>query len=125
LKAITRNKILDHFRQRKVHGVAIGGSTAQLQFQEVPEILPDSDAESSVTEERQVFFRALELIRAEFETKTWQAFWMTVVDGRSAGDAAQELAVSAGSVRQSKYKVLRRLRCELGELVPEYLAVDQ
>ena len=29
--------------------------------------------------------RALDVIRGEFEPRTWQAFWRTAVDGRAAG----------------------------------------
>jgi RNA polymerase sigma-70 factor (ECF subfamily) len=119
LKTITRNKIRDHYRKRRSHGIAAGGSTAQLQLQELAEILPDGDSSAQLFEEREVFLRALELIRSEFETRTWNAFWLTVVEGHSAVDAARELSLSAGAVRQSKFRVLRRLRCELGDLVPD------
>lgn len=117
LKTITRNKIRDHFRKRRTQG--IGGSTAHLQFQELADVLPDDDSSTSFYEEREVFLRALELIRGEFETRTWNAFWLTVVEGQSAVDAARELSVSSGAIRQSKYRVLRRLRSELGDLVPD------
>ena len=119
LKGITRNKISDYFRARNLHGVALGGSSAQLRFQEVPEVLLDPDGETTSIEERFVLFRVLGLIRAEFESKTWDAFWMMVVGGKSAVEVAGALSVSAGSVRQSKYKVLRRLRSEMFDLIPE------
>lgn len=125
LKGITRYKIRDYFRAKNQHGIALGGSSAQLRFQEVPEILLDSDDEVSSMEERFVLFRVLELIRTEFESKTWDAFWMMVVDGKSAVEVAEALSVSAGSVRQSKYKVLRRLRSEMSGIIPESSASIQ
>lgn len=60
--------------------------------------------------------RAAALVRSEFEDHTWQAFWRTTVDGQSSVAVAAELGMSAGAVRQAKYKVLRRLRHELGDL---------
>jgi RNA polymerase sigma-70 factor (ECF subfamily) len=66
---------------------------------------------------QQLIHRALELIRAEFTTRTWQAFWRIVVDGQQTIDVAQELSMQPGAVRVAKSRVLRRLRQELGELL--------
>ncbi len=60
-----------------------------------------------------VLARALELVRGEFEVTTWQAFWRTTVDGQNPADVGRELGLSAGAVRQAKYRVLRRLRQEM------------
>jgi RNA polymerase sigma-70 factor (ECF subfamily) len=59
--------------------------------------------------------RGLELIRGEFEPRTWQAFWLTAVEGRSPKDVAHELGMSDGAVRVAKSRVLHRLRTELGD----------
>jgi len=67
---------------------------------------------------RQLRLRALELIRAEFEDRTWQAFWRVTVDGQPTKDVAQELGVTPSAVRLAKSRVLRRLREELGDLEP-------
>jgi RNA polymerase sigma-70 factor (ECF subfamily) len=66
--------------------------------------------------ERALFARALDLIRGEFEERTWSAFWRTAVDGRAAKDVGADLGMSAGAVRVAKSRVLRRLRQELGDL---------
>jgi RNA polymerase sigma-70 factor (ECF subfamily) len=60
--------------------------------------------------------RAIELIRAEFEDRTWRAFWLTAVEGRMAAEVGVELGMAKGAVRQAKYRVLRRLREELDGL---------
>jgi RNA polymerase sigma-70 factor (ECF subfamily) len=44
---------------------------------------------------------------------TWQAFWLVAVERRTAVEAAEQLGMTAGAVRQAKYMVLRRLREEL------------
>jgi RNA polymerase sigma-70 factor (ECF subfamily) len=59
--------------------------------------------------------RGLAQVQAEFEPRTWQAFWMVVVEGRSPADVAAALGISANSVRQAKSRILRRLRAELGD----------
>ena len=60
--------------------------------------------------------RGLDLIRAEFEPHTWQAFWQLAVEDRSVDEIARELGMQKPAVRQAKYRVLRRLRQELDGL---------
>lgn len=113
LRTITRNKINDHFRKQAKQPVAIGGTDAHQRFMELAETdspeSPDSGAIAGL------MHRAMDLIHAEFEERTWRAFWLATVDNRSTGDIAEHLGMSPGAVRQAKYKVLRRLREELGD----------
>ena len=60
--------------------------------------------------------RALDLIKNEFEERTWRAFWLTAVGDRVPNEVALELGMSAGAVRVAKSRVLRRLREELGDV---------
>ena len=48
----------------------------------------ESDPEEAPAE-RELLSRALALLRGEFEERTWQAFWHTVVEGRATGDVAR------------------------------------
>jgi RNA polymerase sigma-70 factor (ECF subfamily) len=113
LRTITRNKVLDHFRKhsREVEG----GSEANWRFSQLaaPEE-PGTDPEEAAELQR-LFHRGLELIRPEFEERTWKAFWRTAVDGRPPQDVASELSMSAGAIRVAKSRVLQRLREELGD----------
>ena len=59
---------------------------------------------------------ALQLVRAEFQPQTWQAFWQVAVDGPAAADVAAELGANVRSVYVAKSRILRRLREELCEL---------
>jgi RNA polymerase sigma-70 factor (ECF subfamily) len=79
---------------------------------EPSEDLPHDDAD------RQLFRRALEQIRSEFNERTWQAFWRVAIDGLVPKEAAEELGMRPGTVRVAKSRVLHRLRQELGELLP-------
>lgn len=118
LRTITRNKIHDHFRRRGREPEGVGGSEAQAQLAELP--APEASESSSLAEEnveRGLVARALELVRPEFAERTWQAFWRTAIEGRSAPEVAAELSMSAGAVRVAKSRVLQRLREELGDLI--------
>ncbi len=55
-------------------------------------------------------------VESEFEPVTWQAFWSTTIETRSASDVAETLGISIASVYQAKSRVLRRLRQQLSEL---------
>lgn len=116
LRVITRNKISDHFRRRSEEPDAAGGSTARMRLEQIAG--PDfDDSEADQDEVAGVFSRALESVRNEFEQKTWQAFWLTAVENRPPVDVAASLEMTAGAVRQAKYKILRRLRAELGDVL--------
>jgi RNA polymerase sigma-70 factor (ECF subfamily) len=121
LRTITHNKVRDHFRRLGREPEGVGGTEAQLHLAQLPERehrAPDDD-ESDLAErraERRLFGLVLDQIRGEFEDRTWQAFWLTTVESRSAGDVAGDLGMSPGAVRVAKSRVLRRLREELGDV---------
>jgi RNA polymerase sigma-70 factor (ECF subfamily) len=114
LKGITRHKIVDQFRRSGP--AAAGGTDAQRHLQQVPAPDPDLPDESP-SELSALYHRALDLVRAEFEPNTWQAFWRVTVDGLTAGAVAAEMGTTAPAVRMAKSRVLRRLREEVGDLI--------
>lgn len=117
LRRITQNKLHDHYRRlnRDVQGV--GGSSAHERLAQLPQP-PAVDVQPTPEEaERGLFARALNLIRAEFEERTWTAFWRTTVEGQAAKDVAADLSMTPGAVRVAKSRVLHRLREELGDLM--------
>lgn len=61
--------------------------------------------------------RLLDLIRPEFEPKTWEAFRRVTVGGESAADAAAALGTTPNAVFIAKSRVLARLREEAAGLV--------
>jgi RNA polymerase sigma-70 factor, ECF subfamily len=114
LWTITRNKVCD--RLRDPEPPPVGGTTVQQAMAQIPDDPPDSA--QLVPGEKQIVMRqALELIRPEFEEQTWKAFWRAAVDERPAVEVAAELEITAGAVRQAKYRVLQRLRLEMEGLL--------
>jgi RNA polymerase sigma-70 factor (ECF subfamily) len=118
LKRITQNKVLDHFRRVGREPQGVGGSDAQSRLSQLP--FPQLSEQENNGDEpavRNLLHRALDLIRQDFEERTWQAFWRTAVEGHSPQDVAEALSMSAGAVRVAKCRVLHRLREELGEVI--------
>jgi RNA polymerase sigma-70 factor (ECF subfamily) len=117
LRRITQNKINDHFRSLGRAGRPASGSRAQEVLAQLPGPPPDEeDLPADEAGECGLLARALELIRGEFEPRTWQAFWRTAIEDQAARDVAAALGMSPGAVRVAKSRVLRRLREELGDL---------
>jgi RNA polymerase sigma-70 factor, ECF subfamily len=117
LRRITDNKVRDHFRTLGRQPGGEGGTEAQLRLASLPEqVSREGDSSGSEHEQAGLLRAAVELIRGEFETPTWQAFWLTAVEAKSPVEVAGELGMSAGAVRVAKSRVLKRLREELGGL---------
>lgn len=116
LFAITRNKVGDHIRKQKDRDLAFGGSDSRIKNAAIFEA--NSDEESIREDERQVLFgAALRLIQTDFKEHTWQAFWRATIEGQPISQIADELEMQPKAVRQAKYRVLKRLREEFGELL--------
>jgi RNA polymerase sigma-70 factor, ECF subfamily len=111
LRVICRNQVTDHFRRQGGAPAAVGGTDAQAKMAAVPAW---ADDEAALVDDRErLVRRAAELVRSEFEPRTWQAFWAMAVEGRSAAETATALGMTPGAVRQAKYIVTKRLREEL------------
>jgi RNA polymerase sigma-70 factor (ECF subfamily) len=118
LATITRNKVREHYRRRHGMAEARGGSTAQRQMAEIPEppppleqeIRPDAQSAACLSQQ------ALEMIRAEFEPRTWDAFWRVSVGEQSPSHVAIDLQMTVAAVYKAKSRVLARFRQLLSEL---------
>ncbi len=118
LRGITRNMIAQHFRRGRRHPPPSGGTDAQRRLESLADPAGElPDEEDPMEELDGLRRRALELVRGEFEERTWRAFWLTVVEGRSPVAIAAETGVSPAAVRMAKSRVLHRLREEFGELI--------
>jgi RNA polymerase sigma-70 factor (ECF subfamily) len=113
LRTIVRNKQADHFRRQGTQPAAAGGSEAYRRLQEIEGRTTPAEDREELDALQQLRLRALELIRCEFEDRTWQAFWRVTAEGQTAKDVAMDLGVTASAVRLAKSRVLRRLRDEM------------
>jgi RNA polymerase sigma-70 factor, ECF subfamily len=115
VRGIARHKLLDYHRRGQRQPAAAGGSTVLQQLHEIPD--PQSGSDEDADEVSGLYRRALDLIRGEFEERTWRAFWLSAVEGRDSPAVAAELGMSCGAVRVAKSRVLARLRAEAGHLI--------
>lgn len=77
------------------------------------ETRPQRDPAQLVAEEnalRELEARALHLIRESTAEKTWQMFWLSVVEQVPTSEIAERFGVSTAAVRVAKSRVLMRLR---------------
>jgi RNA polymerase sigma-70 factor (ECF subfamily) len=115
LRTVTRNQVLLHFRKNRGRPQAEGGSDAWQQLQGVADPLADDAGDGP--ELSQLYRRAVEQVRGQFEESTWRAFWLSAIEGRSPATLADELGMTAAAIRQCKSRVLRRLREEMGDVL--------
>ena len=109
LWTITANQVRLHFRHTKHQPAALGS-----QDRELPDPLPSDDAEPDIETTRQrIVRRAVDLVRGDFQEQTWQIFVRTTLQGESCQEVAAALRIKANTVRQARFRVLRRLRQEL------------
>ena len=116
LWTITRNQIIS-FLRKHAHQKAAGGGTANWQqLLNVAESLSDDPDQFTSQIELDAFYRrGLDLVRQEFRPRTWEIFWRNVVEDQTTEMVATEFGVSANSVRQTRSRVLRRIRQELSD----------
>jgi RNA polymerase sigma-70 factor (ECF subfamily) len=85
----------------------------------VAETPPDSHSDDGAAEVNGIRRRALELVSGEFESRTWQAFWRSAVEGDAPADVAADLGISVWAVYKARSRVLQRLREEFAELLED------
>lgn len=115
LTTVTRNAIIDSVRRIKPDQ-GPGGSSMLQQIQRLPQSDESAQAEIQREYRRQLFRRAAAEIRDEFTDDTWDAFWLTTVEGISVADAAASLEKSVGAVYAARSRGMKRLREKVSEL---------
>jgi RNA polymerase sigma-70 factor (ECF subfamily) len=119
LYRITRNKLARFHRDRYSKPGGSGGTDAQERL--AAQADPD-DAGDAVWEQeyqQQLFRVAAEQVRDRFAPATWQAFWQTAVEGRSAAEVSAKLGMSVGAIYVAKSRVLAQLTEEIQRLQAE------
>lgn len=116
LWVMTRNQLVDYFRRRSKNVQAVGGTDAWQKLAAHAESLPDDPSEFTEAEPlNALHHRGLEIVKAEFEERSWAIFQRVIMDEVPTTQVASEFDITANAVRQTKSRILRRLRQVLGE----------
>ncbi|MDX1967548.1 MAG: sigma-70 family RNA polymerase sigma factor [Planctomycetaceae bacterium] len=112
LRTIVVNRACD-LRRRNARLPANAADEVLAQLTVVEDVDLFLDAEYC----RLLVHRALELLRSEFSSATWEAGRRQLLEGVRAGDAAQQLGLSLNAAYLAKSRLLSRLREELAGLM--------
>jgi RNA polymerase sigma factor (sigma-70 family) len=116
LFTITRNKVFNFLTARRIRPQGAGDSSTGRLLAEQPDG-SNAAAEAWETEyQRRVAAMAMERIKSDFAESTWQAFWLTAVEGLAAAEVARRVGMSAGAIYVAKSRVLARLKEEVDSL---------
>ena len=108
LYQITRNLTIDYLRKS-------GRQPLNLDSRSGPPLLEiagpshEQSSEFQLEYERQLFLWAARRVQAEFQPRTWQAFWKTAVEDMPVAQVAKELQMTTGAIYVSRSRVMRRL----------------
>ena len=115
LRRITKNAIVNAV-SRTPRDRADGSLSSDEILKATPQ--RDSATEELITLEyrRELFLRAVEIVRRDASTETWQAFELTTIEGRGKSEAAEQLGTTIGAIYASRSRILKRIRDAVAEL---------
>ena len=116
---VVRNELSDFGTARRRNRPGSGDTDVKRWLEEQPAPPPDEVAAWEREYERQLFALACEQVRRDFQESTWQAFWLTAIQGKSGKDVAGVLGLSTAAVYLAKRRVTQRLRQQI-----EYLRAE-
>ena len=106
---LVANATMDVFRKR-VRQTQGSGDTQTMKLLEQSVLTETDETQLRNEYRRELFEQAANAVRSEFSNATWNAFWLTSVDGMSVENAAKKLSLSKGSIYVARSRVLSRIR---------------
>jgi RNA polymerase sigma-70 factor (ECF subfamily) len=118
LKSITNSRINDYLRKKQKQPQLLSDTRMELVGTSL-QVEPAHDESVVEQSERlQIYRRALEIIRNDFEEQTWNAFIRMVTSkGMTSREVGEELGMTPAAVRRAKSKVIKRIREEFGDVL--------
>jgi RNA polymerase sigma factor (sigma-70 family) len=115
LFTVVRNRLYRARARQARPGQGSGDSAVQEELNQVatPE---EADPEWDQEYERRQFHWAAEQVRTQVQESTWQAFWLTAVEGKSIQAVAADLGLSVASVYLARSRVMARLKAAVRQL---------
>lgn len=119
LLRIARNEAFDLIHEKATRRIGKDGSEAEHLLATVS---AEDDLSAALDREyaETLFHKAAEQVRGSVAEHTWQAFWLTRVEGLSVEQAARQLNLRPGNIYFARSRVMARIK----ELVGKYEAED-
>ena len=114
LQRVADNAILNALSREKPDRGSGDASMQAVFDQEESPGGPDSDL-LRLEYRREVFRWAAGKFAKEFRQETWDAFWLTAIEGRTSEAAAKELGKNPGAIYAARSRVMRRIQQKVKE----------
>ncbi len=116
LQRIVRNATINAIVRHPVDR-ALGGTTALHSLSAIAADERDISPEFEVEWRREAFRWASDEVRNELHPATWDAFWMTAVEGLAACEVASRTGRSIGAVYVARCRVMQKIQAKIQQLV--------
>lgn len=110
LLRIAKNVAVNFLTRSKYRPLSTGNGDEHLHLAMTAAPSDAAASEFDLEYRRETFRWAAAQVRAAVTPKTWQAFWLTAIEGETNESASRELKMSIGSVYIAKSRVMARLR---------------
>jgi RNA polymerase sigma-70 factor (ECF subfamily) len=110
LGRISRNLTINVLTRHKHQVWGTGDTNMQRRLEAESDSAADVSRMFEAEYRREVFRFAAERVRRSIKETTWQAFWMTAIEGVAIPEAASKLGLSVGSVYIARSRAMARLR---------------
>lgn len=119
LLRIARNETFDLINARATRTLGADGHAAEQLLADLP-VNSDLSSVMDFEYERAVFRWASEQVCDSVAKHTWQAFWLTQVEGLSVDEVSSQLNLRPGNIYFARSRVMARIK----ELVKRYEATE-
>jgi RNA polymerase sigma factor (sigma-70 family) len=116
LQQIVRNATINAIVRHPVDR-ALGGTTALHSLSAIAADEGEISSQFEIEWKREAFRWASDEVRNELHPTTWDAFWMTAVEGLSASEVASRTGRSIGAVYVARCRVMQKIQAKIQQLL--------
>jgi RNA polymerase sigma-70 factor (ECF subfamily) len=118
LQRIVRNSTINALVRRPADRGA-GGTTAFQSLNGVPNNPENLSAQLEIEWRREAFRWASDEVRNDVHPATWEAFWLTAVEGIEVSEVAKRAQKTIGAVYVARCRVMQKVQAKIRELTGE------
>jgi RNA polymerase sigma factor (sigma-70 family) len=96
LFTITRNRVFNFLSARRLRPQGSGDTSTNRMLDSQAAVSDGADV-WELEYQRRLASLAMDRVKKEFQETTWQAFWLTAVEGNSAADVSKQIGMSTGA----------------------------